>query len=42
MFSNKKIELVRKRQKGGIVATVKGELAKHINSTGADSTGLGR
>ena len=42
ILSNNTNELIGRRQQGGVMLAVKGEVAKYATSTGADPTGLGR
>ena len=42
MLSNSTNELIGKRQQGGLMIAVKGEVSKYATATGADPTGLGR
>ena len=42
ILRNKKNELIRRRQKGGVMAVVRGELEKYKCSTREDPTGLAR
>ena len=42
IHNNNSNELIGKRQQGGIMMAIRGEVAKHATVTGADPTGLGR
>ena len=42
IHNNNSNELIGKRQQGGIMMAIRGEVSKHATVTGADPTGLGR